>query len=199
MYTFKAAGLQYTDDMVNQFIKLHDESGGMPSKKNTFPAMCDVRCELTDVVEEYLGDYFIGVFNVLDGLHGSYGPHIDNPKGSMDILCRLNILLCGHGGQIEYYTDDCIPNLSKMDDAYWLKANAMFQDRNVYQSIWDFADPGLEIAERVKVDYPSFIRTDKVHSVSHNPKHKKKRRLVLSVPFIGVPIEQLSEHFNEKR
>lgn len=191
---FSAKGLDITQEMIDEFLKLHDEKGPKPFLLTAFPCDTSIRCELTDTVEKYLGSTFDGFYNLLDGTHNSYGPHVDSTEGLPDVLCRLNILLCGHPGRIQYYTDECRPLLSSYPDEYFEKSDWYFDNNRA--SMWDFADPELVPSHVYDVDYPAFIKTDKIHAVVHDPKHKGQRRIVLSVPIISSTYEDVKEEFD---
>ena len=191
---FSAKGLDITQEMIDEFLKLHDEKGPEPFLLTAFPCDTSIRCELTDTIEKYLGSTFDGFYNLLDGTHNSYGPHVDSTEGLPDVLCRLNILLCGHPGRIQYYTDECRPLLTSYPDEYFEKSDWYFDNNRA--SMWDFADPELVPSHVYDVDYPAFIKTDKIHAVVHDPKHKGQRRIVLSVPIISSTYEDVKEEFD---
>jgi hypothetical protein len=191
---FSAKGLHITQEMINQFLELHYQNGPEPFLLTAFPCDTSIRCRLTDTIEEYLGSTFDGFYNLLDGTHNSYGPHVDSTEGLPDVLCRLNILLCGHPGRIQYYKDECRPLLSSYPEEYFEQSNWYFQNNRA--SMWDFADPELVPSEVFDVDYPAFIKTDKIHAVVHDPKHRGERRIVLSVPIISSTYEDVKEQFD---
>ena len=192
---FSAKGLVITQQMKDEFMEIHDRIGPQPSVLTGFPHDTQVRCQLTDTVQEYLGDDFERLgFNILDGKHGAYGPHVDSIKGWPDVYCRLNVLVCGHPGRIQYYTDECRPNLTPYPDEYFQQSEWYFNNNRA--EMWDFADREL-VPDRVyNVEYPAFIRTDQIHAVINDPKHRGERRVVFSVPFTSKTYDQMKEKYD---
>ena len=191
---FSAKGLDINQNMIDEFLRLHDDKGPKPFLLTAFPGDTQIRCQLTDTIEQYLGSLFDGYFNLLDGTHNSYGPHIDSTEGLPDVQCRLNILLCGHPGRMQYYTEECMAHLTPYPDEYFQQSNWYFNNNRA--SMWDFADPELVPSRVYHIDYPAFIDTQQIHAVVHDPKHKGQRRIVLSVPFITSTYKEIKEEYD---
>lgn len=191
---FSAKGLNITQEMIDEFLRLHVEQGPKPFTLTAFPGDTKIRSTLTDTVEQYLGSNFDGHWNLLDGTHDSYGPHVDSTEGLPDVLCRLNILICGNPGRIQYYSDECRPLLTSYPDDYFAETDWYFDNNRA--TMWDFADPELVPVKVYDVDYPAFIDTQQIHAVVHDPKDKGKRRIVLSVPLISSTYEDIKKEFD---
>ena len=177
MNTFPVS-LWFADWIVDEFLDLLSKEYHKPVAD---PEYTTVRCGLTEIIKLYLGDFYQDdEFHVFVGKHLYYPVHVDNNyiQGRM-VKGRLNVLLKGEPGQMQFYqtTEDYTGKTWK----------------DTFET--DFKN--LKPIERVKCSYPSFVRTDILHDVHFNSCDKGKDRIMLSYPIYNHSWEQIVEKFTE--